>query len=152
MAISKSTPIDFAKIATEMRDIVSRWYNATVQVVDPNTGDLNWNINTNSFTGDSATVIWSGSARIQQISLPQITSNQVMETSIVSIRIQIPYDNTREFIRKGMAVRVTDGGENHDLADLEFTIKSAINSSYGWNTTIECEVDAKSVANGGGGS
>lgn len=152
MAISPNSPIDFARITSEMRGTVARWYNASVQVVDPDTGDLDWDIDTNTFTGDSATLIWSGPGRIQQISLPQIRSNQVMETSIVSIRIQIPYDNTREFIRKGMAVRVTDGGENHDLADLEFTIKSAINSSYGWNTTIECEVDAKSIANGDEGS
>ena len=148
MAISASSPIDFEKIAQEMRSTVERWYNATVQVVDPNTGNLVWNISTNSYTGDAATVIWSGTARIQQISLPQIKSNDVRETSIMSIRIQIPYDNSRELIRKGFSVRVTDGGENHNLADLEFTVKSAINSSYGWNTTIECEVDAKSIANG----
>jgi hypothetical protein len=148
MAISASSPIDFEKIAQEMRSTVERWYNATVQVVDPNTGNLVWNISTNSYTGDAATVIWSGTARIQQISLPQIKSNDVRETSIMSIRIQIPYDNSRELIRKGLSVRVTDGGENHNLADLEFTVKSAINSSYGWNTTIECEVDAKSIANG----
>jgi len=148
MAISASSPIDFEKIAQEMRSTVERWYNATVQVVDPNTGNLVWNISTNSYTGDAATVIWSGTARIQQISLPQIKSNDVRETSIMSIRVQIPYDNSRELIRKGLSVRVTDGGENHNLADLEFTVKSAINSSYGWNTTIECEVDAKSIANG----
>jgi hypothetical protein len=82
--------------------------------------------------------------------MPRIVSNDIRETSVLSIRIQIPYDNSRELIRKGMAVRVTDGGENHDLEYLEFTIKSAINSSYGWNTTIECEVDAKSIANGDG--
>jgi hypothetical protein len=80
--------------------------------------------------------------------MPTIVSNDIRETSVVSVRIQIPYDNSLDLIRKGMSVRVTDGGENHYLEDLEFTIKSALNSSYGWNTTIECEVDAKSVANG----
>ena len=35
MAISASTPIDFAKIATEMRTIVARWYNAQIQIIDP---------------------------------------------------------------------------------------------------------------------
>ena len=150
MAISKSTPIDFAAIAIEMRDIVSRWYNASVEVIDPSTENLVWNISTNSYTGDPAVTIWSGSARIQPVSMPRIVSNDIRETSVLSIRIQIPYDNSRELIRKGMAVRVTDGGENHDLEYLEFTIKSAINSSYGWNTTIECEVDAKSIANGDG--
>jgi hypothetical protein len=150
MAISNNTPIDFAKIATHMRTIVSRWYNATVEIVDPSTENLVWNISTNSYTGDSAVSVWSGSARIQPILQPRITSNDIRETSVVSVRIQIPYDNTLDLIRKGMSVRVSDGGENHYLEDLEFTIKSALNSSYGWNTTIECEVDAKSVANGTG--
>ena len=152
MAISASSPIDFGKIALEMRTTVARWYNASVEVIDPELGDLVWDMDTNTFENDPATIIWSGEGRIQQISLPQMKTNDVMETSIVSIRIQIPYDNTREFIRKGMAVRVTDGGENHDLANLEFTVKSAINSSYGWNTTLECEVDAKSTANDTEGS
>ena len=35
MAISASTPIDFAKIAAEMRTIVARWYNAQIKIIDP---------------------------------------------------------------------------------------------------------------------
>jgi hypothetical protein len=152
MAISASSPIDFGKIALEMRATVARWYNASVEVIDPELGDLVWDMETNTFENDPVTIIWSGEGRIQQIHLPEMKTNDVMETSIVSIRIQIPYDNTRQFIRKGMAVRVTNGGENHDLANLEFTVRSAINSSYGWNTTLECEVDAKSTANDTEGS
>ena len=150
MAISRSTPIDFAKIATEMRTIVSRWYNASVEIIDPSVENLAWDISTNSYTGDAAVSVWSGSARIQPISQTKITSNEISETSLVSIRVQVPYDNALGLIRKGMSIRVSDGGENHYLEELEFTIKSALNSSYGWNTTIECEVDAKSVANGSG--
>jgi hypothetical protein len=146
MAISGN--INFEGIAEAMRKTVAFWYNATVDVVDPSTENLVWNISTNSYTGDAAVTVWTGTARIQPVSMPTIVSNDIRETSVVSVRIQIPYDNSLDLIRKGMSVRVTDGGENHYLEDLEFTIKSALNSSYGWNTTIECEVDAKSVANG----
>jgi len=51
-------------------------------------------------------------------------------------------------IRKGLQVKVTDGGEDHVLESLQFVVSSAVNSSYGWNRTIECDVDVKSVADG----
>ncbi len=148
MAISKSSVIDFAKIATEMRDIVARWYNATVEVVDPNTGDLTWNISTNSYTGDAATTVWSGTGRIQPIRSASEPNGRVYDPSMRPVLIQIPYDNSLDYIRPGMTVRVTDGGENHYLEELEISIVSTMNSSYGWNTTLECSVDTKSVANG----
>ena len=47
-----------------------------------------------------------------------------------------------------MSVVISDGGENHYLPKMGLTIVSAINSSYGWNTTLECQDDAKSVYNG----
>lgn len=148
MAISSESPIDFGAIADAMRETVTRWYNATVEVIDPNTADLVWNISTNSYTGDAATTIWSGKARIQPLSSPSTPDGRVYEPSIRPVLIQIPYDNTLGYIRGGMSVRVTASTENHYLEELEFSIISTINSSYGWNTTLECRVDTKSVANG----
>ena len=146
MAIDGS--IDFSAIAAEMRDTVSRWYNAEVEVVDPNTGDVVWDIATNSYTGDSATTVWSGTGRIQPMGRGTSPSGRVYDPALRYVLIQIPYDNTLDYIRPGMSVRVNDGGENHYLEELELTIMSAANSSYGWNTTLECQVDLKSVANG----
>jgi hypothetical protein len=77
--------------------------------------------------------------------MPSMTVNQ---GSIRGVRIQVPYDANLGFIRKGLQVKVTDGGENSVLEDLSFVVNGAINSSYGWNTTIECDVDLKSVGNG----
>ena len=148
MAISKNTPIDFAKIATEMRDIVARWYNATVEVVDPNIRDQVWDLATNTFSGSSQTTIWTGKARVQPLRASSEPNIGVGEGSIRGARIQVPYDATVSLIEKGFQVRITDGGENHVLENLQFVVTSAINSSYGWNTTIECEVDAKSVEDG----
>jgi len=150
VAISKSTPIDFAKIALEMRDIVARWYNATIQIVDPNVRDLNdyWNPATNTYSQGTETLVWSGSARIQPVSSASEPDLGITQGAIESIRVQVPYDNTLGLIRKGMQVVVTDGGENHVLESLQFVVLSAINSSYGWNTTIECDADIKAVADG----
>ena len=67
MAISKSSKIDFAAISSEMAGIVSRWFNGTIQIVDPNLENLVWDEWTNTSTG-TETVLWTGEARIQPIS------------------------------------------------------------------------------------
>jgi hypothetical protein len=146
VAISSSSPIDFAKIAQEMRVTVARWYNATVEIINPNIRDLDdeWDPMTNSYMDDTEIILWSGSARIQPIRSSTEPDLGITQASVRAVRIQVPYDVNLVFLQKGMRVRVTNGGEDAVLQDLEFIISSAINSSYGWNRTIECEVDLKS--------
>jgi len=146
MPISSSSPIDFAAIALEMRSTVARWYNAEVEIVDPNIGEQTWDEFTNTYGSSTETVLWSGKARIQPIKSETLPDLDVMQGSVRSIRVQVPYDATLPLIRKGLQVRVTDGGEDVVLEDLVFLVRGAVNSSYGWNRTIECDADIKSVA------
>jgi hypothetical protein len=148
MAISKNTPIDFAKIATEMRSIVARWYNAQIKIIDPNIGDEVWDPATNTYTGTAAVEIYSGPARIQPIKNATMPDLGITQGAIESIRVQVPYDATIGLVRKGLQVQVVSGGEDATLQDLQFVVRSGINSSYGWNRTIECDADVKSVADG----
>jgi hypothetical protein len=148
MAISKNSYIDFAKIALEMRSIVARWYNADIKIIDPNTRDQTWNMTTNTFTNTPATVLYTGRARIQPIKDARTPDLGVTQGAIHSIRVQVPYDASVPLIRKGLQVEVVDPGEDIVLGTLRFTVRSAVNSSYGWNRTIECDADVKSVANG----
>ena len=148
VAISPSTPIDFAKIAAEMRTIVARWYNAQIKIIDPNIGDTVWNPTTNAYTGNAAVEIYSGAARIQPISNASTPDLGITQGSIQSIRVQVPYDATIGLVRKGLQVQVVSGGQDATLQDLQFVVRSGINSSYGWNRTIECDADVKSVADG----
>lgn len=149
MAISKNSFIDFAKIANEMRGIVARWYNAEIRIIDPNTRDQAWDIDTNTFTNTPATVLYTGKARIQPISTARTPDLGVTQGGIQSIRVQVPYDENLPLIRKGLQVEVLNPGEDITLGSLQFTVRSAINSSYGWNRTIECDADVKSVADAG---
>jgi len=142
MPISSDSPIDFAAIALEMRDTAARWYNAEVQVFDPNMEQLVWDAATNTYTGDPEVAIWSGKARIQPVRTARTADLGIMQGSIQGIRVQVPYDESVGLIRKGLQVRVLNGGENKVLESLEFVVREAINSSYGWNTTIECDVSA----------
>ncbi len=142
MPIPADSPIDFARIATEMRDAATRWYNATVEVVDPNVGDVEWDAATNVYSNDPEVVVWSGKARVQPVAVASTPNIGISEGSIQRVRVQVTYDDTIGLIRKGMRVRVTDGAQNANLVGLELVVRDAINSSYGWNTTIECDVSA----------
>jgi hypothetical protein len=127
-----------------MSGIVSRWFNGTIQIVDPNLENLVWDEWTNTSTG-SEIVLWTGEARIQPISYN--TGNPDGGKSVLAtrrVRFQVPLDETRAFVRAGLMVRVTDGGQFTDLQDLQFNVSSAVNSSYAWLLTIECEADVKS--------
>jgi hypothetical protein len=144
MAISKNSKINFAAISAEMSGIVARWFNGRIQIVDPNLENLVWDEWTNTSTG-SEIVLWTGEARIQPISYN--TGNPDGGKSVLAtrrVRFQVPLDETRAFVRAGLMVRVTDGGQFTDLQDLQFNVSSAVNSSYAWLLTIECEADVKS--------
>lgn len=143
MAISYNTPIDFAKISAEMGEVANQWMNGSIEIVDTNLEDLSFDPWTNSSTG-SETVLWSGNARIQPIN--QATDPEAGKSVLSTrrVRFQVPLDETRDFVRAGLTVRVTDGGQFPDLANMQFNISSAINSSYAWLLTIECEADVKS--------
>lgn len=144
MAISRSSKIDFEAIGSEMSDIVSRWFNGTIQIVDPNLENLVWDEWTNTSTG-SEIVLWTGEARIQPVSYETGSPDggkAVLATR--RVRFQVPLDETRAFVRSGLIVRVTDGGRFSDLQNLQFNVSSALNSSYAWLLTIECEADVKS--------
>lgn len=144
MAISKDSAIDFSAISSEMSWVTQRWMNATVTIVDPNLENMTWNEWTNTMTG-SEIELWSGPARVQPIAY--YTQQPVIGMSqgaVRRIRVQVPLDETRDFVRAGLQLRVTDGGEFADLQNLQFVISSAVNSSYAWLLTIECDVDVKS--------
>jgi hypothetical protein len=144
MPVSSSAPIDFSKISAEMGATAQRWMNGAIEIVDPNLESLVFDPWTNDSSGTEV-VLWSGSARIQQVASD--TRDPDGGKSVLSnrrVRFQVPLDETRAFVRAGLVVRVTDGGLFPDLENMEFSISSAINSSYAWLLTIECQADVKS--------
>jgi hypothetical protein len=147
MGVFTSGAINFAAISDEMRFTMLPWMNGTVQIVDPNVENAEWDPFTNEYIGGNATVIWQGPARIQHLRNETMPDVGFSNVSIRGIRLQVPMDEDIGFVRKGLQVIVTDGGSDPELEQLQFVVTSAINSSYAWGRTIECEVDLKSVAN-----
>jgi len=143
MPISSEEPIDFGAIADAMSETVARWFNGTIQIVDPNLDSLTFDPWTNATTG-TETLLWSGDARIQPINEARDPDAGKSMLSSRRVRFQVPLDETRDFVHAGLVVRVTDGGQFPDLEKLQFNISSAVNSSYAWLLTIECEADVKS--------
>ncbi len=147
MGTFTSGAVDFASVSAHMASTMLSWMNATVQIVDPNTAEGEWDPFTNTETGGEPTVLWQGPARIQHLSSEATPVVGYSQVGIRGIRLQVPMDPDLGFVRKGLQVIVTDGGSDVELEQLQFVITSAINSSYAWVRTIECEVDVKSVAN-----
>jgi len=150
MPVSKNAPVNFSKISREMSTVTERWMNSSISIIDPDLKNLAWDEWTNTMTG-SEILLWHGKARVQPVS--NISSEINAGRSVLAtrrVRFQIPLDETRAFVRAGLIVRVTDGGEFPDLEKVQFNISSAINSSYAWLLTIECEADVKSELDAGG--
>lgn len=144
MPILRSSKVNFAGISAEMGPIAQRWFNGSIEIVDPNLDDLSYDPWTNTSTG-SATVLWSGEARIQPVAYNTADSEAGRSlTASRRVRFQVPLDETRAFVRAGLRVRVTAGGQFADLEDLQFVVSSAVASSYAWLLSIECEADVRS--------
>lgn len=144
MPILRSSKVNFAGISAEMGPIAQRWFNGSIEIVDPNLDDLSYDPWTNTSTG-SATVLWSGEARIQPVAYDTSDSEAGKYlTAARRVRFQVPLDETRAFVRGGLEVRVTDGGQFADLEGVQFIVSSAVASSYAWLLSIECVADMKS--------
>jgi hypothetical protein len=135
--------IDFQAIAKEMRETVAHWYNAEIEIFDPNLRQLQWDVRTNEYTGSPEQLLWDGKARVQPIRRPLGGETSFSSSTIREIRIQIPHSEDLPNFEPGMRVRVTESAVDKNLEEFVCVIRSAINSSYGWNRTIECDVDLK---------
>lgn len=142
--------INFQAIAKEMRKTVSHWYNAEIQIIDPAVRKDEWDPITNDYISTEESVLWSGPARLQPIGLTgaRMVMLPAMQGSIKNIRVQVPYDESLPLIRKGLQIKVVSGGEDAVWSNMRMIVNSAVNSSYGWNRTIECELDTRSPADG----
>lgn len=147
MGVFANGGINFSAISAEMRKTQLNWFNATIQIIDPNVEDVEWDVYTNTQSAGTPTVIWSGPARVQHLKASATPDVAYSQTDIRGIRIQLPMDAEIGLIRKGLQVVVTNGGSDTVLEQLGFVVRSSINSSYAWGRTIECDVDLKSVAN-----
>lgn len=144
MGVFKTGGPNFPAISKTMGDATSLWMNARVQIFDPNLGEMEWDEWTNTASG-SPRVIWEGEARVQPIRNADIKFPDVgfAVQNVRKVRVQVPLENAREYVRPGFHVRVLDGELFPDLELLDLVVTNALNSTYAWLATIDCEVNAK---------
>ena len=135
---------DFGAISSVMGEATSLWMNATIEIYDPNLRDLEWNEWTNEMEGD-AILVWEGIARVQPIRNADVQTPSVgfATSSLRRVRIQAPLDPDRDYIRPGFLVKVKNADLYPDLEELDLIVTTALNSTYAWLTTIDCDVNAK---------
>lgn len=143
MGLYASAPENISAIAAEMRTAVLPWLNGAIQIVKPNIAGSSHDPFTNAVTNSvEPEVLWSGPARIQPIRTPLDAQQPYGETTIAAMRFQIPIDALQDgVIHKGLRIYITNAGEDPALTELQFAVRRAINSSFAWIRTIECEVD-----------
>ena len=135
---------NFPAISEVMADATSLWMNASIEIYDPNLRDLQWDEWTNEMS-DNAILVWSGIARVQPIRNADVQTPSVgfATSSLRRVRIQAPLDPERDYIRPGFLVKVKDATLFPDLEELDLIVTTALNSTYAWLTTIDCDVNAK---------
>ena len=135
---------DFGAISSVMGEATSLWMNAEIEIFDPNLRSKQWDEWTNESITDPI-VIWTGKARVQPIRNADVKFPDVgfATQNVRKVRLQIPLENARAYIRPGFQVKVLDGALFPDLEDLNLVVINALNSTYAWLATIDCEVNAK---------
>lgn len=147
----KSSPINFHAISVEMGRAAGMWMNGEIDLIDPNgVKSTPYDPVTNTGGNETPTLIWSGKARIQQLSATrganlggQATQNPTLQRTII---FQIPSQIENGYngrIERGWLIRVRDGGESPYLAGYNFFVDSSANSSMSWLRTVIAIVDVQ---------
>lgn len=143
MGVYANSNVDFSAIAFEMGGTIANWFNASVQIVDPNSSESTWDVYTNTEVTAEPTILWEGRARIQPLSNYATPVVGYVELSDRQVRVNLPLDIDAGFIRKGLQIHVIDPGNDYMFSNQVMNITGAINSSYAWARTVMCIVDVK---------
>lgn len=144
--------VDIAAISEIMQPVTAAWYNATIEIVDPQIEAGTFDRLTNEKTrtsGQQPIVLWSGAARIQAVRWPNVATARQEAVSARTVVFHIPLDEDIDpnLIVEGFRVHVTDGGMLPEFEHGLFVITATTNSSYAWDRRIETIMDQGAVIN-----
>lgn len=123
-------------------DKLAPMFNATIQIVNPNTASHTpWDPDTDAGGVDAPTVVWEGLARITKVRFPKQVPTPTEMAGASRFRFQLPRDPNRPFIPAGYQIFVVDGGKEPQLEQLTYVIIMTLNDSWAPITTIETEAE-----------
>jgi hypothetical protein len=135
--------INIAEISNVMGDVVDEWDNAEIEIIDPKINTGAYDRATNTVTGRTPEVLWTGKARIQTARWPNVATTRQEAVSLRTTVFHIPLDADIEptLIREGLRVRVTNGGTAEAFTAGLYVITTTVNSSFAWDRRIETMLD-----------
>lgn len=147
MGLGSVGTIDIRAISEIMQPVTEEWFNATIELIDPQIESGTYDRATNTRTGRTQQVLWTGPARIQAMRWPNVATARQEAVSNRTIVFHIPLseDVPPDFIQEGYRVHVLDGGMSPEFETGLFVITSSVNSSYAWDRRIETMMDQGAV-------
>jgi len=135
--------IDIAAISEIMQPVTEDWFNATIEIIAPNTQGGAFNRMTNAKTRVIPPALWTGKARIQSMRWPNVATAKQEAISLRTVVFHIPLAEPIDtaIILEGYRIRVIDGGMAPDFEHGLFVITGTVNSSYAWDRRIETMMD-----------
>lgn len=136
--------IDFDRISQEMQPVSEATFNASIQIINPDSRSGTYDRFTNTRVGATGpTVLWEGPARIQAMRWPNVATAKGEAVSLRTVVFHIPrqIDIDVEFIREGLRIHVLSGGSAPEFENGIFVITTSVNSSYAWDRRIEAVQD-----------
>ncbi len=139
MALNTRGSID-PRWTTHNRGVLRALQLATVEIFNQGSASQVYDAVTNTWTG-TATTLYTGPARVQQLNSVSETSENYNPTFIKTVRVQI--EATAVDIRPNDGMRVTACATNESLKNFIYVVTDVLNSSNAWEKTLLCRVDTE---------
>lgn len=138
----RSARFDHVAIAEAMRPSLYGFFNARLQIFDPNIRGITQTFNPYTDTGGKATPgllhdTGLNGALVQPIRSPVTVEYGDQTVGIIGIRFQLVRPPDALALRAGLRIKVIDGGNDSELTERLFTINEGIDASITWGKTIE---------------
>jgi triacylglycerol esterase/lipase EstA (alpha/beta hydrolase family) len=122
---------------------------STVEISTGNGASQEYDATTGTWTS-TASLVFSGPARIQPVTAITETSDTYNPTFLKTVRVQLSYNSntvegaTTEIpdIRPNDRMRVT-ASNNQSLTKFLYVVTDVLNSSNAWERTLLCKVDTE---------
>lgn len=144
---SLAKPVDIAGISAVMQPVVKEWFNAEIEMFDPNIAGGTFDRKANTKQRVIPPAIWTGPARIQAVRWPNVATAKQEAVSSRTVIFHIPLDSDLDphLIVEGFRVRVLNGGMMPEFEHGLFVITSTTNTSFAWDRRIETIMDQGAV-------
>lgn len=124
----------------------AEWQNATIRIID-NRIKGEKNIETGEYEGSRLIKVYEGQARVQpnRAGVDAYNQQQANKTTLESLRIQLPHEETAILLHRGWKVFFLDVPRNRSLQRRVATVSEDTQSSHAATRTFDAFIDGDAV-------